>query len=80
MGVGARYNEFIDRTARQQNRVEQEMTFFLNNIGYIIMGFLALAVMGSGSQDSDKSEYEAFDESAWANSPENPNSPNYTGI
>lgn len=56
------------------------MTFFLNNIGYIIMGFLALAVMGSGSQDSDKSEYEAFDESAWANSPENPNSPNYTGI
>jgi hypothetical protein len=57
------------------------MAFFLNNIGYIILGVLALAVMGSSSDNGDhESEYAAFDESAWANSPENPNSPNYAGI
>jgi hypothetical protein len=58
------------------------MAFFLNNIGYIIIGVLALVVMGSGSEGDTEaeSEYAAFDESAWANSPENPNSPNYAGI
>ena len=59
------------------------MAFLLNNIGYIILGVLALVVMGSGGGNDDvksKSEYADFDESAWANSPENPNSPNYTGI
>jgi hypothetical protein len=57
------------------------MAFLLNNIGYIILGVLALAAMGGISNDGDpESEYAAFDESAWANSPENPNSPNYTGI
>lgn len=56
------------------------MAFFLNNIGYIIMGVLALIVMGSSGESDNESEYAAFDESAWANSPENPNSPNYAGI
>jgi hypothetical protein len=57
------------------------MAFLLNNIGYIIMGVLALAVLSNSSSESDsESEYAAFDESAWANSQENPNSPNYAGI
>jgi hypothetical protein len=57
------------------------MAFLLNNIGYVILGILALAVVGGSSSDeSSESEYAAFDESAWANSPVNPNSPNYTGI
>jgi hypothetical protein len=56
------------------------LAFFLNNIGYIIIGVLALVVMGSSSDGDSESEYAAFDESAWANSPENPNSPNYAGI
>lgn len=58
------------------------MAFLLNNIGYIILGVLALSMMGgSGAgDDDDESEYAAFDESAWANSRENPNSPNYDGI
>ncbi len=56
------------------------MAFLLNNIGYIILGVLALVVIGSSNNEDHESEYAAFDESAWANSPENPNSPNYTGI
>lgn len=58
------------------------MAFLLNNIGYIIMGILALGVMGGGSGDSDDDadEYAAIDEAAWANSKVNPNCPSYEGI
>lgn len=56
------------------------MTFLANNIGYIIMGILALVALGGSGDSENGSDYADFDESAWANSTENPNGPNYAGI
>ena len=56
------------------------MQFILDNIGYVIVGILALVVMSSTESEEYKQNYADFDETAWANSKENPNSPNYTGI
>jgi hypothetical protein len=60
------------------NQSEQQMTFIMNNIGYIILAIGGLMVLSSSG--SGKSKESEFDESAWYSSPENPCGPNYSGI
>lgn len=53
------------------------MTFLAHNIGYIIIALLGLVVLGRDYEPAERTEYDDFEESAWANSKENPNSPCY---
>lgn len=53
------------------------MTFFIENIGYIILGLCGLGVLSSAGGGSANA---ADDEAAWFYSKENACGPNYEGI